>query len=68
MRQLAKHSGKNAVYIFDYEFYSEWVLVTQNRQFLDDLRVVELKDEWESPPKPIIWTDDYSNFLEVIKR
>jgi hypothetical protein len=68
VRQLAKRSGKEALYILDDEFYSEWILITQNRQFLNNPKVTSLQSKWTSPPKPIIWTDDFSNLLEAVKR
>ncbi|MFT6220817.1 MAG: hypothetical protein ACJA0C_000214 [Candidatus Endobugula sp.] len=67
VRQLAKRSGKEALYIFDDEFYSEWILITQNRQFINNPKVTSLQSKWTSPPKRIIWADDFSNLLEVVK-
>jgi hypothetical protein len=52
----------------DYSLISDWVLMTRNRQFLEDPRVAALAREWERPRvSRAAWTDDYSNLLELIR-
>jgi len=47
---------------------AEWVLVTNNEQFINAYAVRKHITDWpESSNKTLIWTDDYSNLLSVIK-
>ena len=72
VRILARECGKDAVLIEHdgdefHENYSKWVLVSSDGALLDSIR----DDGWESPwlrdsPKEILWTDDYSNLIDVI--
>jgi hypothetical protein len=69
--QLASHTGHKAVWVEDftkrrYERYSSWVLITNNQAFLYDKKVLKALDVWAPPVKPVIWTDDFSNLVEVI--
>jgi spermidine synthase len=68
VRQLAQRANKEAILIAsDSEGYSEWVLLTSNKQFIEDKDVVNYQSEWTFPPKPIIWTDDFSNLFDVVR-
>lgn len=46
---------------------TDWVLMTSNSQFLADPDVEISVTPWTHPvPRPIIWTDDYSNLVGVL--
>ncbi len=46
---------------------STWMLLTKNRAFLDDPEVRSFDPEPPGAPE-VVWTDDFSNLLEVLKR
>ncbi len=46
---------------------STWMLLTKNRAFLDDPDVRAIDPEPPGAPA-FVWTDDFSNLLEVLKR
>jgi hypothetical protein len=47
---------------------SEWVLLTENRDFLANPRVSSAIRSWpESSLAPVLWTDDYSGLLELLR-
>ncbi len=69
---LAKHLGWEVVIIDGEENpergenRSEWLIVTQNRAFLD-LPVVQLSaTPWPDDVKPIVWTDDFASLWQVL--
>lgn len=47
---------------------SRWVLLTQNSDFIDRLddQIISFREP-HSPSSDIVWTDDYSNLLQVLK-
>ncbi len=46
---------------------NDWVLVTSNQAFLNNLFVTDRVEPWPTvKPKEILWTDDYSNLFEVV--
>lgn len=50
------------------EASSDWILLTNNHEFIEDKEVQELSQDprqWYS--SPIKWTDQYSNLIEVMK-
>lgn len=50
------------------EASSDWILLTNNQKFIEDEEVQELSQDprnWYS--RPIKWTDQYSNLIEVMK-
>jgi hypothetical protein len=68
--RLAEAVGMSAVYIENYESdsrfvsSSDWVLVTNNRAFLD---VEAVREDEEPMPEPgPLWTDDFSSIFEVV--
>jgi hypothetical protein len=73
VRQMAIHANKEAIYIDDdgrgdsYDSSSDWVLITSNQAFINDLQVRKFQDDWYHELKPIIWTDDFSNLFEVVE-
>ena len=46
--------------------YSQWVLVSRDQTFLNQLRKQGWATEWEREAKSILWTDDYSNLWQVL--
>ncbi|MCJ8320847.1 MAG: fused MFS/spermidine synthase [Colwellia sp.] len=47
---------------------AEWVLLTNNKQFINNSVVKRFVSHWPpSMTSPLIWTDDYSNLLSVLK-
>ncbi|MCZ6617753.1 MAG: fused MFS/spermidine synthase, partial [Gammaproteobacteria bacterium] len=71
VRQLAEHSGRTAIHIEDYgdnyyESTNDWVLITNNGEFLQDRRVRSSITPWRTKAKPIFWTDDFSNLFEIV--
>jgi hypothetical protein len=71
IRALARESGKRALWIRDVSDrergnnYSDWVLVTSNRMFLNDPFVNFRVAPWTTLEE-ILWTDDYSNLFHVV--
>jgi hypothetical protein len=72
VRVLAAELGKEAVWVEDPDehFYTDsndWCLVTENREFLDHPAVRARVTAWpRAEPRPVLWTDDYSNLLDVL--
>jgi spermidine synthase len=46
-------------------FSSDWVLITRSREFLNDPLVHRMKVEKKRAD--VLWTDDYSNLLRILK-
>ena len=46
---------------------SDWVLVTRNDRFLNDLDSATLSESIEVPPKLRLWTDDYNNVFQILR-
>ncbi len=72
VRQLAKKFDREALLVIDnpdesYLYYSEWVIITKNKDIIARLKAGDNIDPWTRPePKEIHWTDDYSNLFQVI--
>jgi hypothetical protein len=48
---------------------TDWVLVTANQDFLAVPEIQECITPWENPiPRPLIWTDDYSNLFGLLRK
>ncbi len=49
--------------------YSAWVLISNNQKFLQHPRVLAHTDPWpdDISEKEVVWTDDYSNLVELLK-
>ena len=48
---------------------SEWVLLTRNKQFLENPEVSREVTGWPgNEPKSVIWTDDYSNLFRLFRQ
>jgi hypothetical protein len=71
VKALADHFGLSAVIVQDQgdgerAFWSTWMLVTRNQAFLQQPQVAaRIKSTHDLPPVRL-WTDDYSNILQVI--
>jgi hypothetical protein len=49
--------------------WSDWVLVTGNRTFLDRKDVARAASRWSFRPRAaVVWTDDHSNLLPLLRR
>ncbi|MEO5815060.1 MAG: fused MFS/spermidine synthase [Gemmatimonadaceae bacterium] len=46
---------------------SDWILVTNNRAFLERADVVEVSDMFTIPENLRLWTDDYNSLLPIFK-
>jgi spermidine synthase len=50
----------------DHAYYSDWILVTRDPAFIKALEDSGRVSMWDRPdPRPIHWTDAYSNLFEV---
>ena len=77
VKGLAKSSGYQALYFktkaSEKEVtQTEWVIVTNNKAFLRNAKVKRLQSNWPKntnniPKADVVWTDDYSNLLSVLK-
>jgi len=73
IRALAKELGMKAMWIKDSgdkekgNYYSDWVLITSNKAFLQDPFVYIRIQPWSTlTHREILWTDDYSNLFQVV--
>jgi spermidine synthase len=72
VRQMAVHAGKDAIFVEDSGFASlfydssAWVIITGNKEFINDPLVKVFRSDWYHKLKPIVWTDDFSNLFEVV--
>jgi hypothetical protein len=72
VRALARELGKETLLIENdpdswADNYSRWVLITAHRELLDAIEEDGWSTPWETDaPREILWTDDYSNLLQVI--
>ncbi len=72
VKQLADEIGYQAVLISDnpdehYLSRTDWVIVTKNRDFLDDPDVKDKASEIEPIPGLQPWTDDFNNLVQILK-
>jgi len=50
-----------------FESSNDWVLVTDNPEFLQDPKVLLKQAPWPTDePKPILWTDNFNNLFGVL--
>lgn len=73
IRALARELGKRAVWITNNDdeergiYYSDWVLVTSNKTFLEDPIVSSRITRWPTIRyQEFLWTDDFSNLFRVV--
>ena len=74
IRGLASNSGKVALRIINYgqreahSGWSDWILVSDNPEFINNLQVqLRVTPQPAELPPEIEWTDDYSNLLQILK-
>jgi hypothetical protein len=46
---------------------SDWVLISHNQRFLDDLDTSIPADTISVPPHLRLWTDDYNNLFQILQ-
>jgi hypothetical protein len=46
---------------------SDWVLVTRNKNFVDNLETSTFIETIVVPPRLRIWTDDYNNLFQILR-
>jgi len=46
---------------------SDWVLVTGNKRFLDNIDSDVMADPIDVPPGLRVWTDDYNNLFQILR-
>ena len=75
VRGLARLADKQSVRIINVRDrdaavkWSDWVLVTGNRTFLDRKDVAQAASRWSFRPRAaVVWTDDHSNLLPLLRR
>lgn len=73
IRGFAAEIDKQAIY-FRYtdtkteHFDAEWIILTNNKQFLNNPMVKLSASPWpENSDKTLLWTDDYSHLLSVLR-
>ncbi|MFQ5560815.1 MAG: fused MFS/spermidine synthase, partial [Nitrospinota bacterium] len=72
---LAKSLGWEPIFIATPEGFenvgtsgSEWMIVTKNRQFLEDRNILRFKNRLEqASDKPLLWTDDYASLWHLLR-
>ena len=73
VRQLAEEAGYEAVLITDdaeddkYLSRTDWVIVTKNREFIEDEEVKAKRVVIEPIPGMRPWTDDFNNLFQILK-
>jgi len=72
VRGLAKHQGKEALYFVTEPDQQEpnltqWVIITDNKSFKRNARGRRLQSQWPNTKQDLVWRDDYSNLLSVLK-
>jgi hypothetical protein len=46
---------------------SDWVLITRNKRFLEDLDTSALNEPISVPPHLRLWTDDFNNLFQILR-
>jgi hypothetical protein len=73
VRQLADDVGMTALRVVDdpetgsYLYRSDWILVTANKSFADQLLTNKIADLIPQRTGLSAWTDDYNNLLQILK-
>ncbi|MEP7276236.1 MAG: fused MFS/spermidine synthase [Betaproteobacteria bacterium] len=73
VKALADHAGLHAVWVRDegegaLSSRSDWVLLSDAGTVLDATRVAEASSEFVEHPEWRLWTDDFNNLVQVLKR
>jgi hypothetical protein len=73
VKQLAEHSGMQFRYVTNYRdesrgvYGADWGLVTTNERFLaNEILVLHLEDDSDVDTSLRMWTDDFTNLLDVL--
>jgi hypothetical protein len=72
VRGAANRLGKDAIWVEEeperwYEDDNDWVLIANNPVFMQSSRIRSMQSAWdEDQPRPVRWTDDFSNLFQVI--
>lgn len=73
LRTLAARHGLGAMRLtsnpkHSIDYSAEWVIVTRNRQLIDELFAARRIYLWErEKPKEILWTDNFGNLFNALK-
>jgi hypothetical protein len=79
VRALAESGGESAASI-DYNpsdaddardpqsCSSDWILLVKDASFLEIPAIASAIDPWPANTEPLLWTDDYSSLLAVMRR
>ena len=73
VKQLADEIGYEAILISDnaesdkYLSRTDWVIVTKNREFINDEGVKAKRGKIETIPGLRVWTDDFNNLFQILK-
>ncbi len=72
VRVLADEQGVDAVFVDDDTDdnavdSSSWVLVSRNREFIEEMKFLGTAAEWPDETRVALWTDDYSSIIPLIK-
>ena len=46
---------------------SDWVLITRNKRFVEELETSAFVETIVVPPKLRLWTDDYNNLSQILR-
>jgi hypothetical protein len=73
VQRIAEHFAYQLVYVDGDEdeesavYNTDWCVLTNNRQFIENEEVVELTSELEPPsPRVRLWTDEESNLFRIV--
>ena len=70
--RIAKASGVFAVNVYEKgeedKTQSDWVLVSRDRKALEDKVIKDVSEPVEEQPSWRLWTDDYNNLVQVLKK
>ena len=72
IRNAAQRLNMDAVWIEgpanrSYEDGNDWILISRNQEFMNSRGLHSIQTDWSDPiPKPVRWTDDFSNLLELV--
>jgi SAM-dependent methyltransferase len=70
--QIAKASGVFAVNVYEKgdedKTQSDWVLVSRTAKALEDKIIKDVSEPVEEQPSWRLWTDDYNNLVQVLKK
>ena len=70
--RIAKAAGVFAVNVYEKgeedKTQSDWVLVSRDRKALEDKAIKDVSEPVEEQPSWRLWTDDYNNLVQVLKK